>query len=224
MLITPLPGASRGDLLRNLCAIRDNARNLRAGTLDQRQSCMNWAVEAERLLRAQVRETDIDTLVRTSRHDVISTNPPTGRVLIDAELEARISTLEGVVAELEGAANRWDQGGKLVVPDTSFFINHPTKIEQTNFSSLLECRDIPVRLVVSKVVVDELDSLKKAGQQQRRWRAAYTIAVLDRVAGRGDRGRLADADFSPVDRGEIPRGEVTIEIQLDPPGHTRLPH
>jgi hypothetical protein len=223
MIITPLAGASRVDLVRNLSAIRDNARNLRGSTLDQWQNYMDWAVEAERLLLTQVRDADIDTLIRTTRHGVISTNPPTGRVLIDAELDARIAALERALSELERAANRWDQGGKLVVPDTSFFMNHPTKVEETDFSRLLECREIPVRLVVPMVVVDELDSLKKAGQQQRRWRAGYAIAVLDRVAGRGERGRIADADFSPFDRGEIPRGEVTLEILLDPPGHARLP-
>lgn len=223
MLITPLPGTSRVDLLRNLSTIRDNAKNLRATTLDEWQNYMAWAVEAKRLLRMQVRDPEIDTLIRRPRQDVISTNPPTGRVLIDAELDARIAALERAIAELEQATNRWDQDGKLVVPDTSFFINHPTKVEQTDFSRLLECREIPVRLVVPMVVVDELDSLKKAGQQQRRWRAAYAIAVLDRVAGRGERGRLSDADFSPLDRGEIPRGEVTLEILLDPPGHARLP-
>ncbi len=163
MPITPLPGSSRVDLLRNLGTIRDNAKNLRGSTLDQWQHYMSWAVEAERLLLTQVRDADIDMLIRTPRHRVISTNPPTGRVLIDAELDARIAALECALAEFERATNRWDEGGKLVVPDTSFFINHPTKIEETDFSNLLECREIPVRLVVPMVVVDELDSLKKAG-------------------------------------------------------------
>jgi hypothetical protein len=223
MLISPLPGADRVRLLRDLGSIRDQAKNLRSSTADQWQTYMNWASEAERLLRAQVHDADIARLVRTPRHMLISTNPPTGRVLIDSELDARIVALDEAVTALSIAINRWDQGGKLVVPDTSFFINHPTKVEDTDFSQLLECREIPVRLVVPMVVVDELDSLKKAGQQQRRWRAAYALAVLDRVAGRGHRGRLTEADFTPLDRGEIPRGEVTMEILLDPPGHRRLP-
>ncbi len=223
MVITPLPGTSRVALLRNLRAVRDSARNLRSTMRDQWQSYMNWTIEAERLLRSQVREADVDLLIRTPRYLVISTNPPTGRLLIDAELDARVATLDDTIAELEQAANRWDQGGKLVVPDTSFFINHPTKLERTDFSRLLECREMPVRLVIPMVVVDELDGLKKAGPQQRRWRVGYAIAVLDRVAGRGERGRLSDADFTPLDRGETPRGEVTLEILLDPPNHTRLP-
>jgi hypothetical protein len=52
---------------------------------------MSWAVEAERLLLTQVRDADIEMLIRTSRHRVLSTNPPTGRVLIDTELDARIA-------------------------------------------------------------------------------------------------------------------------------------
>jgi hypothetical protein len=223
MLITALPGALNVNLLRDLGAIRDQAKNLRSTTTDQWQAYMNWVTEAERLLRTQVHDADIEWLVRTQRHGVISTNPPTGRILIDAELEARIVALDDAIAALDAAVERWDRGGRLVVPDTSFFITHPSKVEDADFAALLECREIPVRLVVPMVVVDELDSLKKAGQQQRRWRAAYAIAVLDRVAGRGERGLLAEADFAPLDRGGIPRGEVTMEILLDPPGHIRLP-
>jgi hypothetical protein len=120
------PGSNRVDL-RNLGTIRDNARNLRGSTLDQWQHSLSWAVEAERLLLTQVRDADIDMLIRTPRHGLISTNPPTGRVLIDAELDARIAAIECAFAEFERATNRWDEGGKFVVPDTSFFINHPTR-------------------------------------------------------------------------------------------------
>jgi len=170
--------------------------------MDQWQGYMDWAV---------------------TRHHILSTNPPTGRVLIDAELGARMAVFEDAIADLRRAADRCNQGGKLVVPDTSFFINHLAKIEETDFSRLRACRDTPVRLVVPMVVVDELDSLKKAGQQRRRSRAAYAIAVLDRIAGQGQRGGLLEADFRPLERGESPRSEVTLEILLDPPGHTRLP-
>lgn len=35
--------------------------------------------------------------------------------------------------------------------------------------------------------------------------------------------RLRDEDFSALDAGGIPRGEITIELLFDPPGHIRLP-
>jgi hypothetical protein len=37
------------------------------------------------------------------------------------------------------------------------------------------------------------------------------------------RARLREADFTPLNNGGIPRGEVTIEILFDAPGHHRLP-
>jgi hypothetical protein len=48
--------------------------------------------------------------------------------------------------------------------------------------------------------------------------------VLDRVCGQvSGPARLREADFSALDHGGIPRGEVTIEIVTDPPHHVRLP-
>jgi hypothetical protein len=74
------------------------------------------------------------------------------------------------------------------------------------------------------VVVDELDGLKQASDRHVRWRAGYTLAVLDRAPRTGTGpARLREADFSALDTGGIPRGEITVEIMLDPPGHTRLP-
>ena len=74
------------------------------------------------------------------------------------------------------------------------------------------------------VVVDELDRLKQAGDQHARWRAGHTLAVLDTALHNGTGpARLREADFSALDTGGIPRGEITVEIVLDPPGHERLP-
>lgn len=75
------------------------------------------------------------------------------------------------------------------------------------------------------VVVDELDRLKETGPTEHaKWRARYTLAFLDRVIFDPRLpARLFPEDFSGLNRGEIPRGEVTVEILLDPPGHVRLP-
>ncbi|MFF4880225.1 hypothetical protein [Micromonospora sp. NPDC000668] len=34
---------------------------------------------------------------------------------------------------------------------------------------------------------------------------------------------MRDRDYSRVDSGGIPRGRTTLDVVLDPPGHTRLP-
>jgi hypothetical protein len=57
-----------------------------------------------------------------------------------------------------------------------------------------------------------------------RWRAGYTLAVLDRVfSGSAGQAELMPENFSPLGTGGIPRGRVTVEVLLDPPGHVRLP-
>lgn len=57
-----------------------------------------------------------------------------------------------------------------------------------------------------------------------RWRAGYTLAVFDRIFERSTGpSRLRAADFSALASNGIPRGEITIEIVFDPPGHVRLP-
>jgi predicted ribonuclease YlaK len=74
------------------------------------------------------------------------------------------------------------------------------------------------------VVVDELDGLKKSKNPRERWRARYTLAVIDRVlVDPAVPGRLAPEDFSVLGKGGIPRGAVTMELVFDPPGHSRLP-
>lgn len=73
-------------------------------------------------------------------------------------------------------------------------------------------------------VVDELDSLKKSKDKNERWRARYTLAVLDRVfATSVGPALLISADFSGLGTGGLPSGQVTVELVFDPPGHVRLP-
>jgi predicted ribonuclease YlaK len=105
-----------------------------------------------------------------------------------------------------------------VAPDTSFFIEHEDKLEEANFQSLLDLPGMPVHVLVPIVVVDELDGLKKSKDRDTRWRAAYTLAVLDRVLAASG----GEATFGTV----IPAGQegsCTVEILFDPAGHVRLP-
>ncbi|NHA01929.1 hypothetical protein G5V59_26110 [Nocardioides sp. W3-2-3] len=72
------------------------------------------------------------------------------------------------------------------------------------------------------VIIDELEKQKNASQKDLRWRSAVTLAVIERVAGQTGTGRLREADFSAIDRGEIPSGEHWIDVLFDLPGHVRL--
>jgi predicted ribonuclease YlaK len=111
-----------------------------------------------------------------------------------------------------------------VVADTSFCIQHPQEIDDLDLGEHLGIRDQPIHLLVPILVVDELDSLKQAKDGNVRGRARRTLAILDRVLSDPTAwGVLRREDFSPLQVGGIPSGEMTVELVLDPPGHVRLP-
>jgi predicted ribonuclease YlaK len=78
-------------------------------------------------------------------------------------------------------------------------------------------------VLVPIVIVDELDRLKESKDKSVRWRAGYTLAVLDRVFADGiARARLRPGDVVLGPDG-LTRSEVTIELVFGPPEHVRLP-
>ena len=113
---------------------------------------------------------------------------------------------------------------RFVVLDTSVYINHPEKFEEMDFARMIGVCEEPIHILVPIVIVDELDGLKHNGRDKARWRAGYTLAILDRVLQNPTaQARLRDQDFSTPRSGGIPRGEITIELVFDQPGHVRLP-
>ena len=122
--------------------------------------------------------------------------------------------------------NRSENGKTLEdVLDTSFYIEHEQKLEEADFAPLLSVRESDIHLIVPIVVVDELDGLKQSKDRHVRWRAGYTVAVLDHVfASTTGPARLREDNFSALGSGCIPpRGQIMMELLFDPPGHTRLP-
>ena len=233
MLVTPLPGASRTNLLEALKHVYDGAVNARSGGGDNvhgYNTYMRWALEAVRMLRRQIAEADLERLVLTHTFWALQahTTPSVESVgqLVDAELDQRVSMFEEARDDLAAQIARWPRyNWEYVVPDTSFFIQHPQKMEQLDLSEPLGLRGQAVHLLVPIVVVDELDELKESKDPHVRWRARHTLHVLDEVLPDPKWGGvLRSGEFSPViGNVGIPSGEVTVEIVTDPPGHTRLP-
>ena len=238
MLVTPRPGISLDNLVENLQRIHTDAFNLRGGggaqTAHKRLlAYLEWASDAARMLRNQVSESDVAALVLTRRYELLLSSSGTmastaqERVvndLVSLELDQRVADFEDAIKTLQSERDRWARSGALVVPDSSFYIRYPDKLENVDFRPLLSIREENVSVLIPIVVVDELDGLKQYSKQQVRWRSGYTLAVLDRVL-RWTTGRatLREADFSVLGTGGIPRGEVTVELLFDPPGHMRLP-
>jgi len=106
-----------------------------------------------------------------------------------------------------------------VVPDTSVYIEHDVKLEKLDIApELTAFPDKRLHLLVPMVVTDELDGIKNKGEDVKRWRAAHTLGVLERVFSPGQRmpGLLRNGEQGV-------RGAIDMEILYDPPGQVRLP-
>jgi hypothetical protein len=186
-----------------------------------------------RLLRSQIRPADLDRLVLTRRYWLVYQQHPqqippsaeaTVRAFVDLELEERIEALNEALEAFTAQRRRWARVGHFVVADTSVYLQAEHKLEDLDLGGLLHTGGAPLHLIVPILVMDELDGQKQRGTDFGRWRAGYTLAFLSRLL-RDPRGsaRLRPEDFSALDTGGIPRGEITVEIVFDPPGHERLP-
>jgi predicted ribonuclease YlaK len=144
--------------------------------------------------------------------------------LVAFEVEERTAALEQAVYDFRQQMERWPTGVAYLVLDTSFYIQHPVKVEEVDFSEMLQSGTAEVRILVPMAVIDELDGLKQQKSGQARWRAGYTLAVLDERLHQG-RGVLRAAQLS----GDLislelnGTGKVSVEILFDPADHVRLP-
>lgn len=237
MLVTPLPGTNCENLRLALSDVLNKLRNVRGGVPSREDGFLTqyllWTTDAMRQLRSHIHAYDVERLVLGSHHDRLLNARPSSaqphiqrRVngLLNLELDQRIAELEEAVADLDLALTRWSRLARYVIPDTTVFINHPSKLRELDFASELQVRETPIHLVIPIAVVDELDRLKESKNQEVRWRAGHTLGVLDEVLRQSPGpSQLRDKDISASQAQDIPHGAVTVEIVLDPPGHVRLP-
>ncbi len=196
MIVTPRPGVHRENLLKALREVHTAVSNLWSGggpgPAQQRLAeYLEWVTNTVRQLGNQLAAADLDQLVLTPGYGrllsitgtMTGTEIATQRVLngmVSLELGRRVEDLATAIKDLEEQGRHWGgTPGVLAVADTSFYIQHPDKLEEVDFRPLLGIRAEPVRLLVPIIIVDELDGLKKS--RQERWRPAYTLGVIDRV-------------------------------------------
>ncbi|MDQ3578647.1 MAG: PIN domain-containing protein [Actinomycetota bacterium] len=238
MLVTCMPGVDRRLLKDNLRDVHAKVENLRGGAgggtaYSRLLQYHQWVNETVRVLSTQVSSADLDRLVLTRRYDALlsgigsfagTQSEPVVNGLLTLELDQRASALADAREALEQQIQRWSMLGAFVVADTNVYIEHPQKLDDLDFAPLVPVREEPIHVLVPIAVVDELDHLKRSKVPKARWRAGYTLAVLDRLF-RESTGpaQLREADFSALNSGGIPRGAVTLELLFDPPGHERLP-
>jgi hypothetical protein len=227
MLLTPLPGG-RDNLLNQLDHIRSefsNAKTSHSKVVDMHRAYLDAVASAARLLRGQVRPADIDELLQTRRYwallDLASSPSPPSPVISDLlsiESDDRLHELDATIDTTRDAFNRWSaNAGRLVLPDTNFYLRHPKVLKNIDFPQLLDTDDT-ITLLFPLVVLEELDRAKRR-RDKGRDKALVALAVLEAHAKDGLSGKWKDA---PRNATQLGRGEIWFDVVLDPPGH--VPH
>jgi hypothetical protein len=192
---------------------------------------LEWTSTAVRMLGYQVSDGDLNRLVLNERYKLLlsgvgtmtSTEMEVQRVvngLISLELDERMAAFEAAIKAPQSLVDRWSMVGDFVLPDTSFYINHEHKLRDADLAAAAKGWGGSVHVLVSIVIVDELDALKEVKDRHVRWRAGHMLGVLDEVFKNSPAvGRLRT---DVTDQGGLP-SQVTIELVFGPPGHVRLP-
>ncbi|MFE7869448.1 PIN domain-containing protein [Micromonospora humida] len=234
MLIVPLPGSDRENLRSALAGLHQQLVNLRGGggqTAFQRATqYIDWAQEARRMLRNQVRPDEAEHLVPTKSWEaaltamIVASHSSVGaRVLnglVSAELDERIHVFDQALADLTQAMEGFTRPGKLVVIDTNCFIEYRDKLEDLDLAAEM-CVVDNIHIIVPMVVIDELDGLKRV--HDKKWRASYTLAYLDKILPAPDQLGFIRPDPQRVTASGESRDLTTVQILFDPPGHVRAP-
>ena len=227
-----VPGARRDDLRHVLWEEEANIGSVQGGghkPLARYLKYMEWANLASRRLRPLIAQEAIDRLVLTKMYWTLQTMAPTPELkvvtdLVDTEITNRVFALREEKEVIDRMAKRWGSVGAIALPDSSFYLHHPSKMEEWDLAPTLGMREEPLVVLIPMVVIDELDRLKESKINDVRWRAGYALAVIDRVVGeKVEVGVLKSENLVPEDGKSKPRGVVELEILFDPPGHFRLP-
>jgi hypothetical protein len=234
MLVTPLPGVNRDDVLKTLretASAAIDAGNTHGVAYDRLCAYLEWVTNSVRMLECRITPADLSRLVLTPGYErllsaaggLTGTDIGTQRVLggmVSEELRQRGRAFDDAVRDLEAQITRWSQYALYTVPDTGIYIEHEQKLRDLDVATLLppSWADKTVRVVVPIVVLDELDGLKRKGDAHGRWRAGYTLAVMEEAFANE---RVPGLLRNPAPDGT--RGAVILSLLLDPRGHVRLP-
>jgi rRNA-processing protein FCF1 len=230
MLVTSLPGIDRTNLLDTLQKVRTDLASASsvAGAAHTRiYAYIGWVNDSARALAGVISSADVARLLWTESYRIAMSS--LGNLvhhhaeaaldqLIALEVQQRAKAFDEVITELDRLIERWSGPEVFVVPDTSFFIKDPTEVDKRDIAASLNLAGEPIRLIVPIVVVDELDNLKHS---ELRGFAQRTLAIFDRVLVDPTKPEvLRDAANLTKECGVL-RGDVSIELLLDQPGHVR---
>jgi hypothetical protein len=140
MLVTPRTGVDRRYLRDTLRSVHNDVSNLWSGgphgAYKRLLAYLEWASDAASRLGGMISSDDLNRLVLTKRYDLLLSGVRTmtgderevQRVvngLVSTELTERVEAFKAAIAAMEEQINRWSQLGEFIMPDTSFYIEHP---------------------------------------------------------------------------------------------------
>jgi hypothetical protein len=82
--------------------------------------------------------------------------------MVSLELNQRTESFGAAIKAPDAQIQRWAMRGVFAAADTSFYIEHASKLDDADFRPLLQIWEDPVHLLVPIAVIDELDGLKKS--------------------------------------------------------------
>jgi hypothetical protein len=188
---------------------------------------IEWANDSVLQLARLLSSEDIERLILTKRYWTLQamSQDDVTRVtglFLDREIQESIQYLEELLREFRLWLDRLPRDAVFVVPDTSMFIEH-AKFEEWNLNAVLESDSQVFHMVIPIVIIDELDALKKSNDPHTRWRAQYSLAVLDGLLMTTSGFRsLALRNGRPDEQFSDQKMIVTVDVVLDPPRHVRL--
>ncbi|MFF1820586.1 PIN domain-containing protein [Kribbella sp. NPDC058245] len=178
----------------------------------------SWVRDSVRMLSKLFSPADIENLLLTRRYWALQAMGGgevlvAMRYLLNTEIEERHTVFAETLDRLTGEFGRWGGPGRLVVADTSVYMDHEQKFEDLEVDKILGADGDLVHLLVPVAVIDELDNLKRG---KDRWRPGHTLAVLDRVLEK-------PTEIATMREAANDVGKLTVEIVFDPQDHSRLP-
>jgi len=218
MLPALMPGQKYDKQLSEaLARLSFDASNVRSagapGTLVEKY--LGLAATLIEQLRHTLRPEEVDRLVQTRRYWAVLGLDPTGRPardLADLELVDLISRFETTAKEVAEESVRWQQTGTLIVPDTNIFLHAlDDTIAGADWRSMSSVRSgVPVTIVLTLAVIDELDRTKR---NESRSKARTTLKDIDALLG--------ESTFTTITHDG---GPTYLTVLVDAPGHVPLAH
>jgi rRNA-processing protein FCF1 len=222
-LLWPHAGAPGLALATSLHDVYNTAMNVPMPTDDPVEAYVHWATASVASLRPWLSADDVDSLIRTPAYwSALSMPFGTGKGarLVNDEMTARRQQLERVIASIEEFNRRFHDvtPSTVVVPDTNVLLEHPQQLADTDWHQVLTEHVRPldnVRLVIPLLVIDELDNAKRVKRTEQRARAVLKT-IYERFSPNIDA-------LTVVRRQTEDRGNVSLEVLMEAPTHSRLP-